>query len=645
MKNIEKTIFDERLDNLKEIIKQEIKSYDSKKNNHETISFNDEDFDDLTKKIIKKLINDGDQGVNAVSPDQLKLLSHEIKIKLHELFMEFGTDSKFKYNPSSSSDNDQDSASTPLASIQESVLNPESSSTQPQVQTQASSPAQTSAKAQSQTLVQPQSQPQPQAQAQTQTLVQPQSQPQPQTLVQPQSQASVQASDKTPAQPQSQASAQTSAQALAQAQASVQASDKTPAQPQSQASDQTPAPALAQDLAQTPAQVQAEASSSAQGPAPALAQDLAQTPAQVQAEASSSAQGPAPAPDQTQDPAQNQNSNESKMSEKKYLDNSGDIIGLIQAEKGKFIEKKGEFIGDFNSTLCKAKFFIAEIGNFEINFSLVRLLKELDDKEITEVKSDQITEPKNLKQSCKEIIETWKAISNWLSEDISEDKIFFEENNSNTKSIPAWKKNKPLNCQDLLKGKKFSLEKKINLKEFVIKIKNHDIAIKKYLDELKQAMEEEIKQDGDKKIFPIWKQDYFFPPRIFYKNSPQSSQNLESDVSSKEVKIDDLLKLIERKINERKEKIKSGKMEVIRENEGSEEIKVTVKIEKKAYYNLKSRPNSIIDSDHHENLKKSVEALNSLSSSVTATAQTAIASTTASQVSVNAKVETSIRSI
>jgi hypothetical protein len=32
MKNIEKTIFDERLDNLKEIIKQEIKSYDSKKN-------------------------------------------------------------------------------------------------------------------------------------------------------------------------------------------------------------------------------------------------------------------------------------------------------------------------------------------------------------------------------------------------------------------------------------------------------------------------------------------------------------------------------------------------------------------------------------------------------------------------------------
>jgi hypothetical protein len=560
MKNIEKTIFDERLDNLNEIIKQEIKSYDSKKNNHEIIYFNDEDFDDLTKKIIKKLINDGDQGVNAVSPNQLELLSHEIKIKLHELFMEFGTDSKFKYNPSSSSDNDQDSATTQLAPIQESVLNPESSSTQPQVQTQASSPAQTSAKAQSQ----------PQAQASDQTPAQAQTQ----TLVQPQSQASVQASDKTPAQPQSQASAQTSAQ------------------PQSQTSDQTSAQALAQDLAQTPAQDQAEASSSAQGPAPA--------------------------PDQTQDPAQNQNSNESKMSEKKYLDNSGDIIGLIQAEKGKFIEEEGKFIGDFNSTLCKAKFFIAEIGNFEINFSLVRLLKELDDKD---------------KESYKEIIETWKAISNWLSEDISEDisedKIFFEEiDKSNQKTIPAWKENKPLNCQDLLKGKKFSLEKEINLKELIIKIKNHDIAIKKYLDELKQAMEEEIKQDGDKKIFPIWKQDYFFPPRIFYKNSPQTSQNLEGDDSSKEVKIDDLLKLIERK-----------------NIEGSEEIKVTVKIEKKAYYNLKSRPNSIIDSDHHENLKKSVEALNSLSSSVTATAQTAIASATASQVSVNAKVETSIRSI
>ena len=376
---------------------------------------------------------------------------------------------------------------------------------------------------------------------------------------------------------------QTSGQSLASSSAPAKPPESSPAKPPE--SPPAPTPASAKHPESTPTPTPAPVSSSASESTPTP------TPAPAPASDSSSASESAPPPSSSQASA--------LVQEEKYLETSKGIFGLIEAEIGNVNEGKNEFSGTYNSTLCKVKFSIAEIGYFEINFSLIRLLENLD------------------KQYQGEFVnKTWQEVFDLFKED--ENKIFFEEEyDSNHKKMPAWIILKPDNYQKLLEDKKFTIEKKLNIKEFINAIKKHDIEIREYLLKLKQKMEKEIKKEKGGKIFPIWRENYLYPPKIMFKKNIPGSDLLQ------ETKIDILLKFIEKQ-----------ELKIFDE--------IPVKIQKKAYYNLKSRPDPIIDLDHNEKLKKSLEASNSLSSSITISPQTSISSSIATATSTNTNSQTSI---
>ncbi len=404
---------------------------------------------------------------------------------------------------------------------------------------------------------------------------------------------------------------QTSGQSLASSSAPAKPPESSPAKPPESPPAPTTASAKPPESPPAPTPASAKPPESPPAPTPASAKHPESTPTPTPAPVSSSASESTPTPTPAPAPASDSSSaSESApppsssqasalVQEEKYLETSKGIFGLIEAEIGNVNEGKNEFSGTYNSTLCKVKFSIAEIGYFEINFSLIRLLENLD------------------KQYQGEFVnKTWQEVFDLFKED--ENKIFFEEEyDSNHKKMPAWIILKPDNYQKLLEDKKFTIEKKLNIKEFINAIKKHDIEIREYLLKLKQKMEKEIKKEKGGKIFPIWRENYLYPPKIMFKKNIPGSDLLQ------ETKIDILLKFIEKQ-----------ELKIFDE--------IPVKIQKKAYYNLKSRPDPIIDLDHNEKLKKSLEASNSLSSSITISPQTSISSSIATATSTNTNSQTSI---